>query len=216
MPTHDATPENPDFVEALNVELRKIEDQIASLNSELEMVHGALERIRERLFDREDRKMKVLSLLGDDTELSIFENSRGSNEPNDSGTNGPGMAMPSRMVPTAPVRRRKPGNQVGSGPQTKRDTIREAVFNVLKGRENLELENRAMHYTDLVMEVGSKIPVGGQDPGLNLIAHIHRDERFKNARRDKKGKPHPYLKRGHYGLTEWYAKSPGSKPSHGK
>jgi len=214
MPVHEPKPENSSLVDALNTELEKIDGQITSLNSELEIVDGELERIRQRLFDREDRKRKVLSLLHEDSESSTFENARISDEPGSSETSDPGMGRTSGLVSSSPIRRRRPGNQDGSGPKTKRDTIREAVFGVLKGREHLELENRAMHYTDLAMEVNYKVPVGGQDSGLNLIAHIHRDERFKNSRRDKKGNPHPYLKRGQYGLSEWYAKLPVSKSSH--
>ena len=213
MPSHESKPENSNLTDALNVELQKIGDQIASLNSELDIVHSDLERIRQRLFDQEDRKRKVLSLLHEDSEIPTFEAGRNSDEPSNSETSNSSMGMTSRLVSYGPVHRRRPGSQDGSVPKTKRDTIREEVFRVLKGREHLELENRALHYTDLAMEVNSKVPVGGQDPGLNLIAHIHQDERFKNGRRDKKGNPHPYVKRGHYGLSEWYAKLTRSKSS---
>ena len=216
MPSHDTQTENSDLIDALNIELQKIEDQITSLNSELEIVIGELERIQQRLFDREERKRKVLSLLHEDSEIPIFENGRVSNHSIDSVTAVPSIGTASRLVSSAQIRRRRPVRQDGSAPKTKRDTIREAVFSVLKDREHFELENRAMHYTELAIEVNSKVTVGGQDPGLNLIAHIHQDERFKNGRRDKKGNPHPYLKRGQYGLSEWYTKLPRSKSSNRK
>lgn len=38
------------------------------------------------------------------------------------------------------------------------------------------------------------VEITGKDPGLNLVAHIHADERFKRPRR------------GVYGLAEWYPK----------
>jgi len=51
------------------------------------------------------------------------------------------------------------------------------------------------HYreiTEALMAKGAEIT--GKDPGLNLVAHIHGDERFKRPRR------------GVYGLAEWYPK----------
>ena len=87
----------------------------------------------------------------------------------------------------------------------KGDSIATAVFDILKEREYLELEDRPVHYRDLVQEVEDRgIYVSGRDPGLNMIAHIHKDERFHRP------------KRGLYGLTEWYppsAKRAGERTS---
>ena len=53
-----------------------------------------------------------------------------------------------------------------------------------------------MHYRDLVPAIEDLgIFISGRDPALNLIAHIHKDERFMRP------------KRGFYGLTEWYPDS---------
>lgn len=86
----------------------------------------------------------------------------------------------------------------GRGPKVrgKGDSIAAAVFDILKEREDLELKERPVHYRDLVREIENRgIYVSGRDPGLNMIAHIHKDERFHRP------------KRGFYGLTEWYPPS---------
>lgn len=54
---------------------------------------------------------------------------------------------------------------------------------------------KEQHYREIaeaLMERG--VEITGKDPGLNLVAHIHGDERFKRPRR------------GVYGLAEWYPK----------
>jgi hypothetical protein len=52
------------------------------------------------------------------------------------------------------------------------------------------------HYKELVHALqNGGIEVPGKDPGLNLIAHIHNDNRFVRP------------KRGIYGLKEWYPKN---------
>ena len=84
----------------------------------------------------------------------------------------------------------------GSIVRGKGDTIAAAVFEILKDRENLDLEDRPVHYRHLVQEIEDRgIYVSGRDPGLNMVAHIHKDERFHRP------------KRGFYGLTEWYPAS---------
>jgi len=81
----------------------------------------------------------------------------------------------------------------GSVVRDKGVKIAAAVFEILKDRENLDPEDRPLHYRDLVPEIEKRnIFVSGRDPGLNIIAHIHKDNRFHRP------------KRGFYGLTEWY------------
>jgi hypothetical protein len=83
--------------------------------------------------------------------------------------------------------------QRSSPNRRKGDSISTAVFEILKSRESLDLDDRPLHYRDLLLEIENRgIYVSGRDPGLNLIAHIHKDERFTRPRR------------GCYGLTEWY------------
>ena len=84
----------------------------------------------------------------------------------------------------------------GSIVRGKGDTIAAAVFEILKDREHLDLEDRPVHYRNLVQAIEDRgIYVSGRDPGLNMIAHIYKDERFHRPRR------------GFYGLTEWYPAS---------
>jgi hypothetical protein len=92
----------------------------------------------------------------------------------------------------------------GKGPTVrgKGDSIAAAVFDILKEREYLEMEDRPLHYRQLVQEIENRgIYISGRDPGLNMIAHIHKDQRFHRP------------KRGFYGLTEWY---PGSAKQAGE
>jgi len=75
------------------------------------------------------------------------------------------------------------------------------VFEILKGREGENnLEERALHYQELVVQLQAMgVYVSGDNPGLNLISHMHND----------KGKRFRRASRGHYGLAEWY---PDSRP----
>lgn len=51
------------------------------------------------------------------------------------------------------------------------------------------------HYREIAEALMARgVEITGKDPGLNLVAHIHADERFKRPRR------------GVYGLAEWYPK----------
>lgn len=51
------------------------------------------------------------------------------------------------------------------------------------------------HYREITEALIARgVAITGKDPGLNLVAHIHADERFKRPRR------------GVYGLSEWYPK----------
>jgi hypothetical protein len=52
-----------------------------------------------------------------------------------------------------------------------------------------------MHYTRITQELALRgIHIPGKEPQNNLVAHIHKDPRFKRP------------KRGFYGLAEWYPK----------
>jgi len=54
---------------------------------------------------------------------------------------------------------------------------------------------KEQHYREIAEALIERgIEITGKDPGLNLVAHIHADERFKRPRR------------GVYGLAEWYSK----------
>ena len=74
------------------------------------------------------------------------------------------------------------------------DTLSQAVYETLKNTEPSPGEpGMPMHYRDLVAALESrKIYVSGQDRGLNLVAHIHKNPNFVRP------------KRGMYGLKEWY------------
>ena len=74
------------------------------------------------------------------------------------------------------------------------DTLSQAVYETLKNTEPSPGEpGIPMHYRDLVAALESrKIYVSGQDRGLNLVAHIHKNPNFVRP------------KRGMYGLKEWY------------
>ena len=104
----------------------------------------------------------------------------------------PGDMLVSAMAsPDAESEQGRPSAGRGKG-----DNIAAAVFNILKSREDLAPDDRPLHYRALVPEIeGLGIYVSGRDPGLNLIAHIHKDDRFTRP------------KRGYYGLAEWYPQS---------
>lgn len=54
---------------------------------------------------------------------------------------------------------------------------------------------KEQHYREITEALmASGVEITGKDPGLNLVAHIHADKRFKRPRR------------GVYGLAEWYPK----------
>ena len=74
------------------------------------------------------------------------------------------------------------------------ESIANAVHSILKETEHSPGEPGVpIHYRDLVTELENKgINISGRDPGLNLVAYIHKDERFFRP------------KRGMYGLKEWY------------
>ena len=74
------------------------------------------------------------------------------------------------------------------------DIIANGVYSILKETEHSTGEpGVAIHYRDLVAELENRgITISGRDPGLNLVAYIHKDERFFRP------------KRGMYGLKEWY------------
>lgn len=64
---------------------------------------------------------------------------------------------------------------------------------------------KEQHYREIAEALmASGVEITGKDPGLNLVAHIHADERFKRPRR------------GVYGLSEWYPKKMGSAGSRRK
>ncbi|GEM_PF-6834914 len=86
---------------------------------------------------------------------------------------------------------------------TLRDTLSQAVYDLLKEREPSPGEpGEPVHYRELVRELQNRgIFISGRDPGLTLIAHIHKDPTFFRP------------KRGEYGLRDWY---PSSKRSVGE
>ena len=86
---------------------------------------------------------------------------------------------------------------------TLRDTLSQAVYDLLKEKEPSPGEpGEPVHYRELVRELQNRgIFISGRDPGLTLIAHIHKDPTFFRP------------KRGEYGLRDWY---PSSKRSVGE
>jgi len=73
--------------------------------------------------------------------------------------------------------------------EERRETLADEVYYYLlqKGQEQ--------HYREITEALIARgVAITGKDPGLNLVAYIHADERFKRPRR------------GVYGLSEWYPK----------
>lgn len=87
-----------------------------------------------------------------------------------------------------------PDRSTGDSKPNTSDTLSQAVYETLKNTEPSPGEpGMPMHYRDLVAALESrKIYVSGQDRGLNLVAHIHKNPNFVRP------------KRGMYGLKEWY------------
>ena len=87
-----------------------------------------------------------------------------------------------------------PDRSTGDSKPNTSDTLSQAVYETLKNTEPAPGEpGMPMHYRDLVAALESrKIYVSGQDRGLNLVAHIHKNPNFVRP------------KRGMYGLREWY------------
>ena len=88
-------------------------------------------------------------------------------------------------------------NTRGIVERSARTSLGETVYRLLNDI------GEAMHYREIVAALKSRgVEVPGQDPAINLVAHIHDDPRFLRP------------VRGVYGLREWYpqrAKSVGSR-----
>ena len=111
---------------------------------------------------------------------------------------GAGHSLPSRLsIIDEGLDTELPARRHSRRRDSTSDTLVRAVYNILKETEPSPGEpGEPMHYRDLVFALESRgIYISGQDPGLNLVAHIHKDPNFFRP------------ERGVYGLKEWYPKS---------
>jgi len=184
--------------EALGKELENLDSQLERIDREAGEIAVRLDHLREEREVFERRKVHAQALLGG-TDVDLY------GESSAPGTSA--MMMPADIVSygasegiSEPLSSPRPYPTENIG-----DRIAKEVFNVLKIRESYELDERPMHYRDIVQELQRRnIHVSGRDPGLNMIAHIHKDTRFCRP------------KRGHYALSEWYSDSQRNVGEHKK
>ena len=185
--------------EALGKELENLDSQLERIDRELGEIAVRQDHLREERKVFERRKVHARALLGG-TDVDLY------GESSAPGTSA--MMMPADIVsygasediaePLSSPRLLKTPKNIG-------DQIASEVFKVLKNRESLELDERPMHYLDIVEVLQQmNIPVTGGNPGLNMIAHIHKDTRFYRP------------KRGHYALKAWYPDSHWNVGEHKK
>jgi len=184
--------------EALGKELENLDSQLERIDREVGELVVRLDNLREEREVFERRKVHARALLGG-TDVDLYGES-----------SAPGT---SAMMMSADVVSYSASEDIPEPlssprpypPENIGDRIAKEVFDVLKNQESLELDERPMHYRDIVQKLQQKnIHVSGRDPGLNMIAHIHKDTRFYRP------------KRGHYALSEWYPDSQRSVGEHKK
>ena len=184
--------------EALGKELENLDSQLERIDREVGEIAVRLDHLREEREVFERRKVHAQALLGG-TDVDLY------GESSAPGTSA--MMMPADIVSygasediSEPLSSPRPYPTENIG-----DRIANAVEDVLKNQESLELDERPMHYQNIVKELQLRnIHVTGRDPGLNMIAHIHKDTRFYRP------------KRGHYALSDWYPDSQRSVGEHKK
>ena len=184
--------------EALGKELENLDSQLERIDREVGEIAVRLDHLREEREVFERRKVHARALLGG-TDVDLY------GESSAPGTSA--MMMPADIASygasediSEPLSSPRPYPTENIG-----DQIANAVFDVLKNQESLELDERSMHYREIVQKLQQRnIYVAGRDPGLNMIAHIHKDTRFRRP------------KRGHYALSKWYEDSPRNVGEHKK
>lgn len=210
-----STKKNENLIQALdsvladlNQRLHEIDEQIAKTSQEL---HG-LHREKSELDARREDYNKALEHSKNDESLS---SSQIMDDPEIRDMSDPDMSLPlmrESLDPAMQLDQSESGDSsAGTRKPKLRELIAEKVYDILKEREGLNLEDRHLHYSELVAELQKKgVLISGKNPGLNLIAHIHKSQKFH--RPDS----------GCYGLAEWYPENSrrvgehsDQRPSHG-
>ena len=181
----DAKTDSPlgktDLQEALRIEVADLDKRLGELEKKEARFMTELQAIRIERKRYESLREHAEALLGHREAIVLDDEMVES-------TSSQGLSMPERADSDYTVQRSgRRRNSTG-------DTLVQAVYNILKKSEPSSGEpGEPMHYRDLVSVLESQgIYVSGQDPGLNLVAHIHNDPNFFRP------------KRGVYGLKEWY------------
>lgn len=169
---------NEQFVRVLQREIESVDAALAALDKEEEKVKKeTAERLRIFSEDRSELQVRRRHLQA----LLAFE----------------GVAEPEMQgVPGVPEGAGSAETEEGTV------TLADQVYYHLLER------GKEQHYREITEALILRgVEITGKDPGLNLVANIHADERFKRPRR------------GVYGLAEWYPKrmrSAGSRRRKGK
>lgn len=200
--------ERDSLVVALNKRLADLDRSIEDIDVQVTKVSQEMDLLlieKRRLESHREDVMKVLD--HSDDELPFMAHSMrpeiSSEEDGPSiGASAEGEINDSGQVDVEPVLRSLPGIEEQSGYRARSSRrgigqiLTDHVFDILKKRElEYDLEDRALHYQELVGQLQAMgVFVSGDNPGLNLISHMHNDKskRFHRA------------SRGHYGLAEWY------------
>jgi len=167
----------------LQKELADLDQTLAGLAEREERLHDELRSIRMERAQKQELREHALALLEHTQQTPSTNRLTASTKT--------GMAGLSDMV-DAPEK-----YQLGRKAKIS-DTLAQAVYETLKGTEPEEGKpGDPMHYRDLVAALeGRRVYISGRDPGLNLVAHIHKDSRFVRPLR------------GMYALKEWYPEVP--------
>ena len=162
----------------LQKELADLDQSLEGLSDLEERLHHELQAIRMERTQKQELREHALALLEHSQQPLAASKSKVS--PRTAMTDPPGMIeTPDRYI---------------LGRKAKiSDTLAQAVYETLKGSEPAPGQpGEPMHYRDLVTTLeGQRVYISGRDPGLNLVAHIHKDARFVRPQR------------GMYALKEW-------------
>ena len=166
--------------EALRAELQDLNRHLRDLQDREEQIQTELQDIQSERRQYESRVEHAMALL--EPRESVDFDLRAN------------IAPDSMMPDAATAAAEYPPQGYRSNRSTTGSTLSENVYQILKETEPSPDEpGTALHYRDLVKELQSRgIFISGRDPGLNLVANIHRDERFFRP------------ERGKYGLRDWY------------
>lgn len=178
--TRSDRPSNKDLQEVLQEELADLDQTLIELSEREERLHDELRSIRTERTKKQELREHALALL-DHTQQTPSANRITSSAKTAMTGLQDMMDIPARY-------------QLGRKTKIS-DTLAQAVYETLKGTEPEEGKpGEPMHYRDLVAALeGRRIYISGRDPGLNLVAHIHKDSRFVRPQR------------GMYALKEWYS-----------
>lgn len=156
---------NERFVRVLQKEIESVDVELARLRKEEE---GIKKETAERLATLSEETGQLQARRRHLQALLAFE---GVGEPEMKGA--PGV----------------PEGAGSAGTEEETVTLADQVYYYLLER------GKEQHYREIAEALMARgVEITGKDPGLNLVAHIHADERFKRPRR------------GVYGLAEWYPK----------